>query len=76
MEEHHVVDLVVPEVSDSGEPEEFAARAKVLRDLVKHHAKEEEEKEMFPKAKKVLTRDELNDLGRRMAMRKKELENR
>lgn len=73
MQEHHIVDLVVPEVSDNSGPEDFAARAKVLCDLVEHHAKDEEEKEMFPKAKKVLSRDQLKDLGRRMMERKREL---
>jgi hemerythrin superfamily protein len=73
VEEHHVVDMVLPEIdtSASGSPE-FAAKAKVLKDLVEHHA-EEEEKEMFPKAKKLLDKDELVSLGERMAQRKSEL---
>lgn len=73
-EEHHVVKLVLPEVIDNdGESnEEFAAKAKVLKELVEHHA-DEEEKEMFPKAKKVLDKAELQELGQRMADRKKEL---
>jgi hemerythrin-like domain-containing protein len=72
-EEHHVVDLVLPEVNESDKGgEEFAAKAKVLKELVEHHA-DEEEKEMFPKARKVLSRAELQDLGERMAERKKEL---
>ena len=43
VEEHHVVDLVLPEIKGTdpkGEP--FAAKAKVLKDLVEHHAEEEE----------------------------------
>jgi hemerythrin-like domain-containing protein len=72
-EEHHVVDLVLPEVNEGDKAgEEFAAKAKVLKELVEHHAGEEE-KEMFPKARKVLSRAELQDLGDRMAQRKKEL---
>jgi len=72
-EEHHVVDLVLPEVNDGEKGgEEFAAKAKVLKELVEHHAGEEE-KEMFPKARKVFSRTELQDLGDRMAQRKKEL---
>ena len=50
----------------------FAAKCKVLKELVEHHA-DEEEKEMFPEARKVLSRPELQELGDRMAMRKKEL---
>ena len=72
-EEHHVVKLVLPEVKEGGGAlEEFAAKCKVLKELVEHHAGEEE-KEMFPKARKVLSRAELQDLGDRMAQRKKEL---
>jgi hemerythrin-like domain-containing protein len=72
-EEHHVVKLVLPEVKEGGLAiEEFAAKCKVLKELVEHHA-DEEEKEMFPEARKVLSRPELQELGDRMAMRKKEL---
>jgi len=72
-EEHHVVELVMPEVKEGGMAvEEFAAKCKVLKELVEHHA-DEEEKEMFPEARKVLSRAELQELGDRMAVRKKEL---
>jgi len=72
-EEHHVVDLVLPEVRGTAPTaDEYPAKAKVLKELVLHHAKEEE-KEMFPRAKKLLSKDELLDLGGRMAARKKEL---
>src|SRR5690242_6518023 len=54
MEEHHVVDLVLPEIkSTSRTSDKFAAKAKVLKDLVEHHAEEEEE-QMFPKARKAM----------------------
>jgi hemerythrin-like domain-containing protein len=73
LEEHHVVDLVMPEAKET-EPgaEEFAAKAKVLKELIEHHA-DEEEKEMFPKAKKLMDREELLDLGERIRQRKSEL---
>lgn len=73
LEEHHVVDMVLPEVSDGETPEELKAKAKVLKDLVEHHA-DEEEKEMFPRARKALDRDELRELGQRMQERKEELQ--
>lgn len=72
LEEHHVVDLVMPEASDGENAEELKAKAKVLKDLVEHHA-DEEEKEMFPRARKALDRDELKELGERLLQRKEEL---
>jgi hemerythrin superfamily protein len=75
LEEHHVVKLVLPEVSDGGVGgPEFAAKAKVLKELVEHHA-DEEESDMFKKARKVFSRDELQDLGDRMQARKQQLKN-
>lgn len=75
LEEHHIVeDLVIPDVSDADTgSDEFAGRAKVLRELVEHHAEDEEE-EMFPMARKALSKDELEELGQRMEARKKELQ--
>jgi hemerythrin-like domain-containing protein len=68
-EEHHVVDVVLPEVRDARhEPEVFAARAKVLRELVEHHIEEEHE-DMFPRARRLLSVTELHDLGTRMSAR-------
>jgi hemerythrin-like domain-containing protein len=73
LEEHHVVKIVIPEVSGGGMGgPEFAAKAKVLKELVEHHA-DEEEKDMFAKARKAMSRTELQDLGDRMSARKKEL---
>ena len=73
LEEHHVVDLVLPELKDADPAGEiFGAKAKVLKELIEHHAGEEE-KEMFPKARKALGAAELRDLGRRMASRKRSL---
>ena len=67
MEEHHVVDLVLPEIKQTAaDADEFAAKAKVLKDLVEHHA-EEEEDEMFPRARTILGREELMRLGRELA---------
>ena len=73
LEEHHVVKMVLPEI-ESTDPasEQFGAKAKVLKELVEHHA-DEEEKEMFAKARKAMDRAELVELGERMEMRKAEL---
>jgi hemerythrin superfamily protein len=73
LEEHHVVDLVLPELKASNPAGEiFGAKAKVLKELIEHHADEEEE-EMFPKARKVLGAARLRDLGGRMETRKRTL---
>ena len=69
-EEHHVVDLLMGElealdVSD----ESWGAKALVMKENVEHHI-EEEEGEMFKTARQVFDRDELVELGDRMAARK------
>jgi hemerythrin-like domain-containing protein len=74
LEEHHIVDVVLAEIGQSdAESEEFSAKAKVLKDLVEHHA-EEEEKQMFPRARRVIQADKRKELGEQMAARKRELE--
>jgi hemerythrin-like domain-containing protein len=73
LEEHHVVDLVMPEIKKTKvDSEKFGAKAKVLKDPVEHHA-EEEEKEMFPRAKKLMDREQLLALGRQLAEAKESL---
>ena len=74
LEEHRAAgDLVLPDLLDTElGSEKFSGRAKVLMELVKHHA-DEEEKEMFPRAKKLLSKNELSTLGEQMASRKAEL---
>jgi hemerythrin-like domain-containing protein len=73
IEEHHVVDLVLPEIKDTDAgSEEFGAKAKVLKDLVEHHA-EEEETEMFPRAEKLMDREELVRLGGELAKAKESM---
>lgn len=73
LEEHHVVDMVMPEIKKTkADSDEFGAKAKVLKDLVEHHA-EEEEKEMFPRAKKLMDREQLLDLGQQLAQAKDSL---
>ena len=73
LEEHHVVDLVLPEIKATDPASEvFGAKAKVLKELIEHHA-EEEEKEMFKRARKIMERDQLMELGAQMAVRKRQL---
>lgn len=73
-EEHDVVDRLVGELAQlSVEDESWGAKLKVMKENVEHHI-EEEEDEMFSKAREVLDDDALGDLGDKMAARKKELE--
>lgn len=72
-EEHALVKEVLAKL-EGGDPrsEVFAAQCKVLKDLIEHHA-EEEEDEMFPKARKLLGKERLQELGEELQMRKEEL---
>jgi hypothetical protein len=51
--------------------ETWGAKAKVMQENVEHHM-EEEEGEMFEKARQVFDKDELELLGTRMERRKTE----
>ena len=74
LEEHRAAgDLVLPDLLKTNPAsEKFSGRAKVLKELVEHHAGEEE-KDMFPRAKRILTKEELLSLGERMQARKRQL---
>jgi hemerythrin superfamily protein len=69
-EEHHVVDLLMGELEDLDVADEtWGAKAVVMKENIEHHI-EEEEGEMFPKARQVFDRQELEELGARMTDRK------
>lgn len=73
-EEHRAVeDLVMPDLKQADPTgTQFSGRAKVLKELIEHHAGEEEE-EMFPQARKTMSELQLEELGEKMQARKKEL---
>jgi iron-sulfur cluster repair protein YtfE (RIC family) len=74
-QEHHFVDVVKAEIEGTPfDAEEWAAKFKVMKENIEHHADEEEEGKMFPKVRKVFSREELEDMGTRMAELKQELE--
>ena len=65
-QEHHVADLIMDELLDMPvDAEMWQAKAKVLKENIEHHI-EEEEDEMFKKARKVLSDEQLEELGTRM----------
>ncbi len=69
-QEHHVVDLLMGELEElSVEDEAWGAKAIVMKENIEHHI-EEEEGEMFDKARSVFDKAELESLGERMAARK------
>jgi hemerythrin-like domain-containing protein len=71
-EEHGVVDILMGELEGmSVEDERWGAKAKVMIENIEHHI-EEEEGEMFDKARQVLDRDELEELGKAMEARRAE----
>jgi Hemerythrin HHE cation binding domain len=73
-EEHHVADILVRELHQlTADNERWGAKFKVLKESIEHHIEEEESK-MFPSARQVLTREELQELGARMRTMKKEAE--
>ena len=71
-EEHNVVDMVMEEITNVPyDDETWGAKFTVMKENVEHHI-EEEEGEMFTKARQVFDRAELEDLGERMSVRKTE----
>lgn len=66
-EEHHVVDTILAELEQTDpSDEQWGAKFKVAKENLEHHI-EEEESEMFPKARQAFSRDELEQMGARMA---------
>ena len=66
VEEHAVVKNLLAELEKLPKDDEsWGAKLKVLQENVDHHV-EEEEGEMFKKARKVLSDEELESLGARM----------
>ena len=71
-QEHHVVKVLLREL-DAMEvtSETWTAKLKVLKENVEHHV-EEEEDEMFKKARNVLSADQLKELGALIEQEKQE----
>ena len=65
--EHDVVDTLTDEIStiEAGD-EKWLPTFKVFKENLEHHIKEEEE-ELFPKVKDIFSREQLEDLGNKMA---------
>lgn len=65
-EEHHVVDEIMGELEATDVTDEtWGAKFSVMKENIEHHI-EEEEGEMFKKARQILDAEELERLGARM----------
>ena len=71
-EEHRLVKQLLAELEESSkDDEQWTAKFTVLKENIEHHV-EEEEGEMFTKARKVLSEEEIQTLGTRMEKAKGE----
>ena len=71
-EEHDVVDMIMSEIEQTPtSAETWKAKFTVMKENLEHHI-EEEEGEMFDKAREVFDRETLTSLGERMAARKQQ----
>ena len=73
-EEHHVADLILKELHEvAKDDEQWGAKFKVLKESIEHHI-QEEEGDMFRKARGVMSQEDLAALGREMAQMKRDAE--
>lgn len=72
-QEHHVADLLTAEIARMPiDSEDWGPKAHVLGESLEHHIKEEEKK-MFPQARRVLDAEQLASIGAKMAKRREAL---
>lgn len=72
-EEHHFVNVALAEIVKTDvNDERWKAKMTVLKEMVAHHIKEEETV-LFPKAKELVSEDELKSIADRMIELKKKL---
>jgi Hemerythrin HHE cation binding domain len=70
-EEHHAVDVLLDELDDVPfDDERWAPKMTVIKENIEHHIEEEEE-EMFEKARSILDDSDLARLGEQMEQLKK-----
>jgi hemerythrin superfamily protein len=72
-EEHHVVDLLLKELSRmDSDKEEWLAKLTVLKEEVLHHVAQEEN-ELFPKAREFIDDSQASEMATRFEAQKKRL---
>src|SRR5262249_18626366 len=73
IQEHRVVKVLLKEMEAMRvDSETWTAKLTVLKESVEHHV-EEEESEMFPKARKALSKEKIDELSTRIEAAKKQL---
>jgi hemerythrin superfamily protein len=74
LQEHLAIKRVLADLLNNNvEDETFDAQLTVLKETVSHHV-EEEESDLFPKVRKVLSKDQLEAVGQAMSAEQAELE--
>jgi hemerythrin superfamily protein len=74
LEEHLAAKRLIADLLQmSPEDETFDAKMKVLKEEIQHHVKEEEQ-ELFPKVKRILSEEQLDTIGSKMEQMMEELE--
>jgi hemerythrin HHE cation binding domain-containing protein len=72
-EEHDVVNMIMSEIEQTPvDDETWGAKFTVMKENLEHHI-EEEEGEMFDKAREIFDRETLVSLGERMQARKQQI---
>jgi hypothetical protein len=73
--EHECLELMLNKLAglEPGEDGEYKAALMVVKELIEHHGKEEEEREIFPKLGKAFSADELMGFGALMMEEKERL---
>jgi hemerythrin superfamily protein len=73
VEEHLSAKRVIADILEMSPTDaQFKAKVMVLQELIEHHVKEEE-KDLFPKVKKLMTKEELAVIGEQMEVMFSEL---
>jgi hemerythrin superfamily protein len=71
-QEHHVLDLLIEEITRlTPDDEAWEPKLKVLQENVEHHI-EEEEKELFPKVRKIWSTERRTEVGETMLRMKQQ----
>jgi hypothetical protein len=73
-QEHQVVDYIIEDMTHTPmEDDAWMAQLRVAKEMIEHHI-EEEEGEMFKRARKALESDHLEELGSQLQERKMQLQ--